>query len=171
MCFSTSGCLGRTRTSERVWLPHLHFHVGFELEHRGEPHMVRIAHDSGQSMVAKPAQRHLANQTAKKSILCAAIFVAWAATDAWAYCSDPSPPSRISKPSPPSEPPTPYCVNKYAGTHTCSEWEISNYNRAIDQYNDDLRSYRDDVSRYIKKLTAYVDDAEEYAVCEMKSLE
>lgn len=105
------------------------------------------------------------------AVLIATIFGLAFDASAYSYCSAPSAPNNYSKPSLPTEPSTPYCVNKYARTHTCSDWEISNYEREIDQYNDDLQDYQSDVETYINKLVAYAEDAEEYALCEIKSLD
>ena len=78
---------------------------------------------------------------------------------AMAYCYEPSAP--YSKPYKPS---VPYCVNEWAGTHTCDEWEINNY------YSQ-LESYRSDVEYYIRQLNNYIDEAVEYAECEVSNLE
>lgn len=94
-----------------------------------------------------------------QSATLAAILVMGAAQPATAFCSDPSPP--WSKPSPPT---TPYCVNTWDNTHTCNDWEIDSYNRQV-------RAYRDEVEAYVAALQRYVDDAVEYAKCEINSLE
>lgn len=99
------------------------------------------------------------------------LLLALCSSNAYAfYCSEPSAPGSYSKPTPPSEPNTPYCVNTYSNTHTCSDWEIRNYNNAIENYNRELKSYQREVKDYIRKLESYVDDAIEYANCEIKSL-
>lgn len=76
-----------------------------------------------------------------------------------AYCMEPSAP--YSKPDKPS---VPFCVNEWAGTHTCSDWEI-------DDYNSQLRSYEYDVESYINQLNNYIDEAVAYAQCEVSNLE
>ncbi|HQZ13799.1 MAG TPA: hypothetical protein PK286_13035 [Devosia sp.] len=84
------------------------------------------------------------------------------------YCSDPSAPSFYgSKPIAPSKP---YCINSYTNTHTCSDWEVSSYNSDIDRYNDALRQYQWDVDRYVDELKSYIDEAVEYAECEIRAL-
>lgn len=80
---------------------------------------------------------------------------------AYGFCSEPSAPSSWSKPTKPA---VPYCVNEWAGTHTCDDWEIDNYNSAI-------RSYNFDVENYIADLRQYVEDAIEYAKCEIANIE
>lgn len=60
---------------------------------------------------------------------------------AWAYCSEPDPPSRCSKPEKPEPPTRPYC----AATQSCSEWQVSSYNSELDQYRSDRREYESDV--------------------------
>lgn len=89
----------------------------------------------------------------------AAVLVAGGSQPALAFCSEPSPP--WTKPSPPS---TPYCVNTWDNTHTCDDWQIDSYNREV-------RTYRDDVAEYVAALQRYVDDAVDYAKCEINSLE
>lgn len=85
----------------------------------------------------------------------------------WAYCSEPSPPSRYSKPDKPEPPSRPYC----AATQSCSEWQVRSYNSELEQYRSDLREYESDVEDYVRKLKAYVDDAVEYAKCEIRDLD
>lgn len=104
--------------------------------------------------------------------LCVAVSLMFVGVPAAsAFCSSPSAPGSYRKPTSPTEPQTPYCVNKYARTHTCSDWEIDNYNRAIDRYNDELKRYREAVKEYVDDLIEYADEAEEYALCEMNSLD
>ena len=44
----------------------------------------------------------------------------------WAFCSAPSVPFG----GPPTKPTTPYCVNTFSNTHTCSDWEINSLRQA-----------------------------------------
>lgn len=90
---------------------------------------------------------------------------------AWAYCSEPSPPGKYGKPDKPDPPSKPYCANTYNGSHTCSDWEIRNYNSEIETYNSKMETYQRDVKEYVRKLKSYIGDAEEYAVCEVRSLD
>lgn len=108
-----------------------------------------------------------------RTILLAAACIWITVPDAHAYgfCSAPSAPGRYSKPAEPSPPTTPYCVNKFSNTHTCSDWEISTYNRAVDQYNDELIRYRRERQVYINKLVDYANEAQEYSICEINSLD
>ena len=88
----------------------------------------------------------------------------------WAFCSEPSAP-RFSGSYKPDEPRVPFCVNKYANTHTCSDWEIDSYNRDVESYNDDLRRYQQAVQTFVDDLNAYVSDAVEFAKCSVREVE
>jgi hypothetical protein len=78
---------------------------------------------------------------------------------ATAFCMEPSAPGfRPEKPS------VPWCVDEYAGTHTCDEWEI-------DSYYAEISSYNSEVSDYVSQLNAYIDEAVAYAQCEVANLE
>jgi hypothetical protein len=90
---------------------------------------------------------------------------------AHAYCYEPSTPSSYRRPTRPIEPTTPYCVNIYAKTHTCDSFTISRYNSEVDTYNTLLESYRLERDRYVSSLKQYVDDAVEYARCEIRRLD
>ncbi|WP_043888131.1 hypothetical protein [Methylophaga thiooxydans] len=79
-------------------------------------------------------------------------------TNSVAFCIEPSAP--FSKPNKPS---TPYCVNEWANTHTCDQWEI-------DSYNSEVEAYNRDVEMYINDLELYVAEASDYARCEIDSL-
>ena len=46
------------------------------------------------------------------------------------FCYEPSPPW-----SKPSKPMVPWCVDEWTNTHTCSDWEIDNYNYEVQNYN------------------------------------
>ena len=76
-----------------------------------------------------------------------------------AYCMEPSAPNFR-----PEKPLVPWCVNEYAGTHTCSEWEINDYYSSVSYY-------KSEVNNYIAQLNAYIDEAVEYAQCEVANLE
>ena len=86
----------------------------------------------------------------------------------YAFCREPSAPSFME--SEPSEPTTPFCVNTYSKTHTCSEWVIDSYNRDVESYNQDIRRYRSAVKTYIDQLNEYLDEAYRYAECEARRL-
>ena len=108
----------------------------------------------------------------RKILLAAAcIWITVPDAHAYGFCSAPSAPGNYSKPAEPSPPTTPYCVNKFSNTHTCSDWEISNYNRAVDQYNDELIRYQRERQAYINKLVDYANEAQEYSICEINSLD
>ncbi len=87
------------------------------------------------------------------------IFLLLISGNAHSFCMKPSPP--FSKPSKPS---VPYCVNKYAGTHTCDDYTINSYNNSI-------RSYNYEVENYVNALQRYVNDASNYANCEIRNLD
>tara|TARA_B110000503_G_scaffold40753_1_gene66963 strand:- start:597 stop:920 length:324 start_codon:yes stop_codon:yes gene_type:complete len=90
---------------------------------------------------------------------------------AYSYCSAPSAPSTIFSPTKPTKPSVPYCANEYARTHTCDEWTISNYNNEIQSYNSAIQSYKYEVDSYIRSLQVYVDEARQYAECEIRNLD
>ena len=93
-----------------------------------------------------------------RSIITSAFLILFS-QDVLAYCMEPSAPY-----SKPDKPTVPFCVNEWAGTHTCSDWEI-------DDYNSQLRSYEYDVESYINQLNNYIDEAVAYAQCEVSNLE
>jgi hypothetical protein len=87
------------------------------------------------------------------------VFLLLTVVQSAAYCSEPSAPY-----SKPIKPTVPYCVDRYAKTHTCDSWEIDSYNSAISSFNYDY-------DRYVRALKTYLDEAVEYAQCELKKLE
>ncbi len=89
-------------------------------------------------------------------------------TTAFGYCFEPSAP-RFSGYKP-TEPHTPFCINKFSNSHTCSEWEIDSYNREVESYNSQLRTYQWAVDSYVDDLNTYVDDAVTYAKWEISDL-
>ena len=74
------------------------------------------------------------------------------------FCYEPSPPW-----SKPSKPMVPWCVDEWTNTHTCSDWEIDNYNYEVQNYNYEVQSY-------IYELQNYLYEAEDYVNCEINSL-
>ena len=100
----------------------------------------------------------LASKTIFLSFLAGIITIGFSSA-ATAFCIEPSAPGyRPDKPS------VPWCVNEFAGTHTCDEWEINDYYAAIDRYNSE-------VSDYVNQLNLYIDEAVAYAQCEVANLE
>ena len=77
-----------------------------------------------------------------------------------AFCVSPSPPFG----GPPSKPSTPYCVNEYARTHTCDDWEINSYQSA-------MRNYKYEIENYIDKLQNYLRDAQAYVNCQIRNID
>ena len=94
----------------------------------------------------------------KRLLVSTAIFLI-ITTQAMAWCSAPSEPSMYR----PSKPVTPFCVNEWAGTHSCDE-------TTINWYNNDIEHYHSNVESYVNKLQRYVNDAIEYANCEAREL-
>ena len=94
-----------------------------------------------------------------KKVLLLVLCLTTYSTNTFAYCSAPSAP--YFKPNKPS---VPFCVNEYAGTHTCDDYTISSYISDIDSYNYD-------VQRYVQELQNYVNDAQSYANCEIRNLD
>ena len=88
-----------------------------------------------------------------------------------AFCLAPNPP-----PSPPTlyrpQPPIPpYCLNEFTGTHTCQDWEIANYNNAIQQYKIELQDYLLQLQQYVSNAEQFANEARIYATCEINSLQ
>lgn len=88
----------------------------------------------------------------------AALFAAAVATDAHAFCNEPSAPW-----GKPTKPTVPYCVNEWNNTHTCDPWEINSYNTDVHRYNNEVQAY-------IQGLHDYVEEAVAYAECEVENL-
>jgi hypothetical protein len=99
-------------------------------------------------------------------------FCGWAGVAA-AYC--PPPPSHLSigysKPRKPVRPTPPLCVNTILKTHTCEDFQIQMYNSEIQSYNMQLDRYNNEVRNYIEELKIFVKKIEQYAICEINSLE
>ena len=74
------------------------------------------------------------------------------------FCYEPSSPW-----SKPSKPMVPWCVDEWTNTHTCSDWEIDNYNYEVQNYNYEVQNY-------IYELQNYLYEAEDYVNCEINSL-
>lgn len=94
-------------------------------------------------------------RTAAQAIILSFVLTSTAS----AFCREPSPP--MFKPE---KPMAPYCVDTYTNTHDCEEY-------VIDSYYADLEDYNYEVEFYIRDLQAYVEDAVEYAECEINSLQ
>lgn len=104
--------------------------------------------------------------------LLAAIFVS-ASSQTWAYCYEPS--VHFSPPDGPasySRPSVPYCLNSYrfSGEHTCDQWEIDSYQRAVDEYVDQLQEYMNEAAEVAKKAVSFAEEVEEYARCEAEEV-
>ena len=80
-------------------------------------------------------------------------------TQAMAFCMPPSTPASYK----PSKPVAPFCVNEWAGTHTCDQMTIDWYIRDIEHYNREVEDY-------INRLKDFVDSSVEYANCEAREL-
>ena len=76
----------------------------------------------------------------------------------FSFCYEPSPPWLK-----PSKPIVPWCVDEWTNTHTCSDWEIDNYNYSVQNYNYEVQNY-------IYELQNYLYEAEDYVNCEINSL-
>jgi len=92
-----------------------------------------------------------------------------ATSHAYAYCSAPRTPSFYG--SKPHKPTKPFCINEFSNTHTCSDWEIRNYNSEVELYNSQIRSYQSSVNSYISDLNTYLRKAKEFAECEIRNLD
>ena len=87
------------------------------------------------------------------------LFLMFFSQNALAYCYEPSAPYNK-----PQKPYVPYCVNEWAGTHSCDDWEINNYYAELESYNYEVQSY-------INQLNKYIEEAVEYVKFEAASLE
>lgn len=76
-----------------------------------------------------------------------------------AFCSEPSPP--MFKPVKPTAPP---CVDTYSNTHTCDDF-------TFDSYLSAMRNFELEVNNYVSDLQTYVDEAVDYAECEINDLQ
>jgi len=105
-----------------------------------------------------------------KKIIIITILILMFPANAFSFCSDPlapSPPSNWNKPSKPS---VPFCVNEFTNTHTCDDWEISNYNNEIENYRRDLEDYQRELQDYVDQANRFANDAYRYAECEINSI-
>lgn len=105
--------------------------------------------------------------TEPKHILALVLVLALALpTVASAFCTAPlapTPPVTWNKPTKPS---VPYCINEYARTHTCSDWEIESYRSDMNRFRNEVSDYIAELQRYISAVNLYADQAVSYAVCE-----
>lgn len=101
-------------------------------------------------------------------ILLPSVLLLSMSSAAWAYCSEPS--ASISLPDAPSlsKPRVPYCLSdfRFSGEHTCDEWEVSAYQRAVDQYVGELQEYMDEAANAARDAANYAEEVAEYARCE-----
>ena len=63
-----------------------------------------------------------------------------------------------------------FCVNEFTNTHTCDDWEISNYNNEIENYRRDLEDYQRELQDYVDQANRFANDAYRYAECEINSI-
>jgi len=87
------------------------------------------------------------------------------------YCTPPYAPEVPSSYSKPEKPGVPYCVNEYAGTHTCDDWEISSYRDALQRYQSEVNAYVRTLQSYASAASAYASAAVQYAKCEISGLD
>lgn len=96
-------------------------------------------------------------------------LLAVVATEAGAYCSEPS--FRETAPDTPGSydrPDVPYCLREFSwsGRHTCDSWEIDRYKNEVESYIDDLNSYIREAVEFAEAASRFAQDAEAYARCE-----
>ena len=101
------------------------------------------------------------NKTLGICLAAAAVFAMPLTAQAW--CSKPS--TGFGEPTPPLfKPSKPYCVN----TKTCSSWDISNYQRELEQYVEGLKIYVQQAQDFANN---YAEGALKYAKCEIDNLD
>lgn len=100
-------------------------------------------------------------------------LLAMAATEAAAYCSEPS----FSETAPDApgtyeRPDVPYCLQEYrwSGRHTCDDWEIDSYQNEVNDYVDELNDYLSEVVAFANEATRYAQEADDYARCEAQEV-
>lgn len=104
------------------------------------------------------------NQSIQSSIFALA-FIVFFPLSSFA-CFEPTKPSFYG--TKPIEPTVPYCVNQYAKTHTCDDFTIDSYNNALRDYRSAVQRYNLDLDAYVSKWKQYVDEAVDFAKCEIK---
>lgn len=82
------------------------------------------------------------------------------------FDSLPLPPSSLSKPS------EPFCLSGYrfAGKHTCSNWELESYFSDVEQYISDLKTFAAEANAYAAEVIDYANESVNYANCEISDL-
>ena len=88
-----------------------------------------------------------------------------------AYCSTPTHPEPPSSYQRPTKPSTPYCVNTFSNTHTCSQWEIDSYNSDLEKYRYDIEDYIRKLKNYVSEASSFVNETVSYANCEIRNLD
>ena len=100
-----------------------------------------------------------------------AIAIAVTASEAGAFCYEPSAPDAPSTFIRPSKPSTPYCVNEYARTHTCDDWEFNSWRSALEQYQNEVEDYIQKLRNYANEASDFASEVVEYAKCEIRNLD
>ena len=88
-----------------------------------------------------------------------------------AFCSTPyapDPPSTFMKPTKPS---APWCVDEYARTHSCDDWEINSYYNDLDSYRNEIENYVRQLKSFVYEAEAFYSEAVAYANCEISSFD
>lgn len=106
-----------------------------------------------------------------KTIKLAILFLFISPNMAFAFCFEPSAPSAPSIFWKPQKPNTPYCVNTFTNTHTCSDWEIDSYNREVERYNSEIEDYVFKLQQYVNEAIEFANAADAYARCEINNLD
>lgn len=96
-------------------------------------------------------------------------LMAVAATEAAAFCSEPS--FYNSAPNAPGSfdrPDVPYCLQEFSwsGRHTCDDWELDGYRDDVEDYVDKLNDYLREAVDFANAAARFAQEAEAYAQCE-----
>ncbi|NTD89529.1 YggN family protein [Agrobacterium tumefaciens] len=94
-------------------------------------------------------------------------------SSALAFCSSPS--GAVTLPDAPGSyhrPSAPFCLSgyKFSRTHTCSDWEISQYQNEIEEYISKLRTFANEAVEAANEAVSFAEDAKAYAKCEAEDV-
>jgi len=99
-----------------------------------------------------------------------AIFFFVFPAETFAFCSSPYAPEPPSTSMRPQKPMVPYCIDTFAKTHTCSDWEINSYNDARRQYKYEIEEYIRKLKNYVREAGEFASETVNYANCEIRNI-
>ena len=99
------------------------------------------------------------------------VVISVTASNAGAFCYEPSAPDAPSTFMKPDKPMTPFCVNEFTRTHTCDDWEINMWRSALQQYQYEVEDYVQKLKIYAEEASNFASAVVEYANCEIRNLD